>query len=69
MKLYSFIYERDSYHRDGGRRKIFYQSFNEDELKKIRQKLIIKCNYLHGFNSVGEIESFEINIETGVWAT
>lgn len=67
MKLYSFLYERDSYLRDGGRRKIIYQSFNKDALKKVRQELVIKCNYLSGFNSIGEIESLEVNIENGVW--
>lgn len=67
MKLYSFVYKRDGYLRDDGHRKIIYQSFNIDELKKVRQELVIKCNYLSGFNIVGEIESFEIGIEKGVW--
>ncbi|MCQ9627816.1 hypothetical protein HS141_12870 [Cetobacterium somerae] len=67
MKLYSFTHERDSYLIGKELRKFIYQSFNENELKKIRQELIIKYNCFIGFSNVGEIESFEINIENGVW--
>ena len=59
MKLYSFLYERGSYQK-------IYQSFNKKDLEKQRTEFEVSFKNESGCR-LGEIESFEVNIEKGVW--
>ncbi len=59
MKLYYFLYECGNYQK-------IYQSFNKIELEKKRESFEYKFKNESGCR-LGEIESFEVNIEKGVW--
>lgn len=68
MKLYSFLYERDSYIYDNERRQIQYQSFNKKSLEKTREKLIgLKDLYGWSDVNIGLINCIEIDLENEVW--
>ncbi|MHA5067872.1 hypothetical protein [Cetobacterium somerae] len=58
-KLYKFLYECGSYQK-------IYQSFNKKELEKKRKSFEYKFKNENGCR-LGKIESFEVDIEEGVW--
>ncbi|MGL5717374.1 MAG: hypothetical protein ACRCX2_30455 [Paraclostridium sp.] len=68
MKLYSFVYERDSYLYDNERRQTLYQSFNKKSLELTRGKLIrLKNLYEYKDVEIGAIFCVEIDLENEVW--